>query len=101
MSQDSTILTDVKDGDLLDSLPPNTFPFVLFFDELETGNALGSKKGIHKLGFIYASLKCFPPYVYSKLNNIYTIAALPSQAMNYLGDVLSVIIEEINALQST
>ena len=53
MSSTSEIMADVKDTQ---SLPPNTFPFVLFYDEMETGNPLGSHKGLHKIGMFYVGL---------------------------------------------
>ena len=55
----SSTLKDFKDGYLLENSPANTIPFVLFFDELEVGNALGSHKGASKLGMIYLSFRCF------------------------------------------
>jgi hypothetical protein len=35
-------------------------PYMLYFDDFETANPLGSRAGVHKLGSIYACLKCFP-----------------------------------------
>ncbi|XP_059417348.1 uncharacterized protein LOC132152611 isoform X1 [Carassius carassius] len=35
----------------------------LFYDDFETANPLGSKKGIHKLGAIYFTLRNFPPFL--------------------------------------
>lgn len=36
-------------------------PIFVFFDDYETGNALGSRAGQHKLGAVYASIPCLPP----------------------------------------
>lgn len=36
-------------------------PLFIFFDDYETGNALGSRAGLHKLGAVYASVPCLPP----------------------------------------
>lgn len=96
---ENDIMTDFKDGALAEDLPPHTFPFVLFFDELETGNALGSKKGIHKLGCIYASLRCFPTYMYSHLQNIFAIACIPSKAMSSMSEIMTAIVDEIDSLE--
>ena len=38
-------LSDVKDAESMRNLPMNTFPFVIFFNEIDTGNCLGSHKG--------------------------------------------------------
>ncbi|KAI7808364.1 hypothetical protein IRJ41_002977 [Triplophysa rosa] len=43
----------------------------LFYDDFETANPLGSKKGIHKLGAIYFTLRNFPPVFNSSLVNIH------------------------------
>lgn len=37
-------------------------PLFMFFDYFEIGNALGSHSGIHKLGGVYVSVPCLPPY---------------------------------------
>ena len=73
----SEIMADVKDAQ---SLPPNTFPFVLFYDEMETGNPLGSHKGFHKIGMFYVGLRCMHPNQYSKLENIIILACVPYKA---------------------
>lgn len=46
----------------------------LFYDDFETANPLGSKKGIHKLGAIYFTLRNFPPKFNSSLVNIHLCA---------------------------
>jgi len=38
------------------------FPLFIFFDDFESGNAIGSHSGIHKLGGVYASVPCLPSY---------------------------------------
>lgn len=37
-------------------------PLFMFFDDFESGNVLGSHSGIHKLGEVYVSVPCLPPY---------------------------------------
>jgi len=49
------------------------FPFLLYFDEFETNNPLGSHAEIQKLGAIYMSLPFFPLEYASKLENIFLI----------------------------
>lgn len=48
------------------------FPLYVFYDDLETGNALGSHAhaGTNKFGTIYVSIACLPPSISSKLSSI-------------------------------
>lgn len=46
-------------------------PLVMFFDDYENNNALGSNKGIAKCGAVYLSIPCLPPEYQSKLQNIF------------------------------
>jgi hypothetical protein len=43
----------------------------LFYDDFETSNSLGSKKGNHKLGGIYFTLRNFTPKLNYILVNIH------------------------------
>lgn len=47
---------------------------LLYYDDFETANPLGSKKGIHKLGCIYFTIKNLPPKVNSVLMNAHLAA---------------------------
>lgn len=47
------------------------FPIIILFDDPETGNPLGSKKGENKLGGVYASIATVPPNMSSRLENIF------------------------------
>ncbi|KAF4531567.1 hypothetical protein B566_EDAN013571 [Ephemera danica] len=55
------------------------FPILLYFDDFETGNPLGSRAGVHKLGAVYFSLPCLPQYLLTKLNNIFLALLFHSQ----------------------
>ena len=46
-------------------------PLLMFFDDYENNNPLGSHKGISKCGAAYLSLPCLPPECQSKLENIF------------------------------
>ena len=59
--------------------------FSYFFDEFETANPLGSKKGIHKLGGIYFTLRNFPPKLNSCLINIHLYALFHAQDIKKYG----------------
>lgn len=51
----------------------------LFYDDFECANPLGSKKGIHKLGAIYFTLRNLSPKHNSMLHNIYLVALFHAQ----------------------
>lgn len=75
---------DINDGMHLKKHPlfsknTNALQIQLFFDEFETTNPLGSKKGIHKLGGIYFTLRNFPPKLNSSLINIHLVALFHAQ----------------------
>lgn len=46
-------------------------PLLLYFDDFETGNPLGTHAGVHKLGAVYFSLPCIPSEYFSQLENIF------------------------------
>lgn len=48
-----------------------TLPLVLFFDDYECNNPLGTRKVVVKCGAVYVSLPCLPPEMQSKLENIF------------------------------
>ena len=94
------ILTDVKDGSIFHNVSENTLPFVVFYDEMETGNPLGSHKGIHKLGAFYVSLRCFPTHFYSLLSNIFLYTIFSSSHRTYINVLLNRLVKEINDLST-
>ncbi|KAF4527080.1 hypothetical protein B566_EDAN015715 [Ephemera danica] len=55
------------------------FPLLLYFDDFETGNPLGSRAGVHKLGAVYYSIPSFPQYILTKLDNIFLAMLFHSQ----------------------
>ncbi|XP_074095813.1 uncharacterized protein LOC141525289 [Cotesia typhae] len=42
-------------------------PLIVFYDDLETGNPLGSHAGINKLGAVYTSIATVPPTMSSRI----------------------------------
>lgn len=91
-------MEDFKDGDLFKSYQPSTIPFCLYYDELETGNPLGSHKTIHKIGAIYLALRCFPTYIYSSLQNIHHCVLFPANMKKNLSVCLSKLVPELTSL---
>ena len=59
-------LREMCDGSLLKTHPlfsteKHTVQSQMFYDDAEVANPLGSKRGIHKLGAIYSTLRNFSP----------------------------------------
>lgn len=73
----------------------------LYFDECEVVNPLGSRRGIHKIGFIYMSLRNVPPVFNSRLNNIHIVAAFNSLDMSKYGfdKILAPLVRDIKQLE--
>ncbi|CAG9763652.1 unnamed protein product [Ceutorhynchus assimilis] len=78
------------------------FPLLLYYDDYETGNALGSHAGVHKLGAIYISLPCLPPQYSSKLNNIFLALLFHANDRKDFGNraVLKILLDELSFLES-
>lgn len=55
------------------NLEPSTLilPIIVYFDDFETNNGLGSRSGIKKVGGIYIKIPCLPEYLNSRLSQIY------------------------------
>jgi len=64
--------------------------------------SVGSRAGVHKLGAIYACLKCFPPRFNSQLKNLFLTLMFYSEDRLVYGSVpiLRTMVEEIKCLQS-
>lgn len=45
-------------------------PLTIFFDDVETGNAMGTHSGNNSVGCVYITIACFPPNFASKLDSI-------------------------------
>ncbi|KAL4710135.1 hypothetical protein ACJJTC_016537 [Scirpophaga incertulas] len=76
-------------------------PIVVYFDDFEVGNPLGSHAGIHKLGGVYVSLPCLPPHYVSQLQHIFILALFHSSDRLKFGNnvVFSKVIDELNNLK--
>lgn len=61
------------------SLEKDVLQIQLFYDDFERANVLGPKRGLHKLGAIYFTLRNFPPIFSSSLNNIHLCALFHAQ----------------------
>lgn len=80
-----------------------TLPLVVFYDDFEIGNPLGSHAGIHKLGGLYVSIAVLPPHLVSQLNNIFMLAICHSSDKNKFGNanIFRAAIDELNYLHTS
>lgn len=78
-------------------------PLFMYFDDYETGNVLGSHSGIHKLGAVYFSIPCLPPWRSSVLSNIFLSLLFHSTDRTAFGNnvIFKPVIDEINFLSET
>lgn len=74
----------------------------IYYDDFETANPLGSKKGIHKLGCIYFILRNLPPKCNSVLMNIHVVSLFHSQDVKKYGfdEILKPLINDIKVLET-
>ena len=76
-------------------------PYILYFDDFETANVLGSRAGVHKLGSVYSCLKCFPPRINSQLKNLLLVLLFFSQDRSQSGNeaIFDILVKEINFIR--
>jgi hypothetical protein len=75
-TRDNTQYKDFIDGALWKKLKQpflnkTVFPLIMFFDDFECGDVLGSHSGINCIGGTYITPKCFDPTYLSQLVNIF------------------------------
>lgn len=104
--RDGDAIQDVFDGEFCKTHPlfqnEVSIPLVIYQDDCEVVNPLGSKTGIHKLGLIYFILKSLPPDLLSSLQSQFLLAVYKSDdVVTYgLDAILLPIVEEIRCLES-
>ena len=76
-------------------------PLIIYFDDLELGNALGTHVGKNSVGCVYATIPCFPPNFASKLESIVLTDIFYSKDKASYGNevVLSKLINELHDLR--
>lgn len=98
-------LRDFRDGDQYKAKSlfseGLTLPIVLYNDDCETVNPLGSKTGIYKLGLIYFAIRSFPPKLLSSLKSVFLAAVYKSDdAKTYGTDTILIpIVDELKYLE--
>lgn len=104
---DTTMLTDFFDGQLAaqypDTFGKNFLQILLYCDDFEVANPLGSKRGVHKLLAFYFTLLNLPIKHRSKLENMHlTLLTKSSNVTKYgLDAVLAPLIDDLNLLQDS
>ncbi|XP_066535471.1 uncharacterized protein [Hoplias malabaricus] len=103
--QEIGALQDFRDGTMFkaSALFSREFaiPLLLYCDECETVNPLGSKTSVHKLGFLYFTVKCLPPEFLSTLSAYFLLAVYKSDDVKTYGMdvVLEPVVDEIRSLE--
>ncbi|XP_030762279.1 uncharacterized protein LOC115887094 [Sitophilus oryzae] len=79
-------LSSIFNGELWKSIKIKynkiVIPLLIYYDDFETGNPLGSHSGIYKLGGVYVKIAGIPPKYSSKLENIFLWGLFYSQDRN-------------------
>ena len=75
-------------------------PLYVYFDEVEPGHSLGSHAGTNKIGAVYASLACLPPFLASLLHSIILSTVVYAKDMTTckVEGVFKNLIEDLNSL---
>lgn len=86
---ETTALEDFRDGAVFrtNRLFSEEFsiPLLVYSDECEMANPLGSKTSVHKLGFIYFTIKCLPPEYLSSLKSHFLLAVYKTDDVKTYG----------------
>lgn len=100
------LIEDIHDGSCFKNnrfFQKNKFAFRLqiYFDEFDPCDAIGAKKGIHKLGGIYFTLRNFPPYLNSSLDNIFLIGIFYSSDLktHQFSKILDPLVRDLKKLE--
>lgn len=78
-------------------------PLIVYYDDYENNNPLGSHRGLAKTGAVYASIPCLPPNLQSKLENISVVLlfnSLDEKDFSF-GTILNPLLQELKELQTT
>lgn len=103
---DNSVLFNICNGSLWKNIHKSykgkeVFPLILYFDDFETANPLGSHAGVYKLGGVYFSLPTIPPEYSSRLENIFLALLFHSIDRTRFGNsvVFKCLINELKDLQ--
>lgn len=76
-------------------------PIILYFDDFETSNPLGSHAGIYKVGTVYFSIPSLPPQFNSRLENIFITLIFHSSERSEFGNknMFQCLLEDVKNLE--
>ena len=106
-STDETILESYRDGKFFkETFTEETagqaleFPILIYSDEFEPGNPLGSRRGKHKLSAFYMQFLNIPSKLRSSLDHILLVALAETQLVSKYGvdSVLQVLVHDLEKL---
>lgn len=76
-------------------------PLHIFYDEFECNNPIGSRVGIHKIGAVYVSPRCFPVHFQSRLENIFIALLVQHKDIVHYGNrVFQILVDELTFLET-
>lgn len=106
LTQNSSIISNFIQGEYWQGLEKGNstvIPLVLYFDEYEVNNPLGSHAGVNKVGAVYCSIPCIPVEFQSKLENIFMVLLFNVLDRKLTDDrfIFTKLVEELNFLKST
>lgn len=80
-----------------------TLPLIIYFDDLQVGNPLGSHATFTKVGVIYYTIPTIPPEYYSKLKNIFVAEVFHTIDRNTCGNraTFQILLEDLQKLENT
>lgn len=78
-----------------------TLPLLIYFDDFEVGNPLGTHAGCYKVGAVYYTIPTIPPEFISRLENIFVACLFHSSDRTEFGNrtVLRTLINELISLE--
>ncbi|XP_023821499.1 uncharacterized protein LOC101158135 isoform X1 [Oryzias latipes] len=102
----TNVLEDFCDGSYFKAHPlfsekPNSLQILLYYDDFETANPLGSKRTVHKVGALYFVLRNLPAKFNSALMNIHLVALFHTDDVKKYGfdPILQPLINDIKILE--
>lgn len=77
-------------------------PLVVYQDDFETNNPLGSHRGVGKVGGVYIVIPCLPPHLISKIENIFVLLLYKSsdQHLVSLENIYASALKELHFLET-
>lgn len=103
----SDLLESTIQGELFIEISKNfgsklVLPLILFIDDFEINNVLGTHKVIRKIGAVYCTIACTPPEYASQLENIFLAQFHRTKDHNDMGNrfTFSKIIEQLKELET-